>query len=829
MAVRPILAVVGVLLALTPASASASQATTAQIVVYKNVSNPSAETQTRERNLGFTATQRYRHVVKGFAARLTTEQIESLRRDPEVAQVVPDRPVHADSSPLVAGGTLPVGISRIWAQRAGSIRGAAGVAVAVIDTGIDLSNPDLNALPGKNCMSSSLPQDDNGHGTHVSGTIAARNDGTGVVGVAPGTRLYAVKVLTATGSGTVSSIICGLDWVKQNADTLGIKVVNMSLGGTGPIGSCGADPEHTAICDVVGAGVTIVAAAGNEGQPMTSGGTGHVPGAYPEVLTVTAMSDTDGLPGGAGPGCGADADDSTASFSNFGSPSDANHMIAAPGDCVISLWLGGGLTSLSGTSMATPHVVGATALCIAEGAAPGPCSGLPPAGVISTMRAIAQAGATAANGFNGDPLHPTGRYFGYLARAAIPPTATTGGGTPADTQATLDGTADPGGQAATSYFELGPSTAYGQSTPEQAIPAGPDPAPVEAVVAGLDPGTTYHYRLVLRVGEWTVLGVDRTITTTGTPPPPPPETRIDMAPATLTKSGYADLRFSALPATAASFECRLDTTVWSSCTSPDVQADVGDGTHTFLVRAIGPYNKVDQTPASVTWTVDRTPPDTFIVGAPANPTTTTQASFGMSSNEWPATLQCRLDGGDWAVCSAPWEITGLAPGPHRFEARAIDAVGWVDPTPAVYEWSVLEPASGSAAPVPADPAPAPAVAPFVTGAPGLALPPLSRLAAVGAARLDRTLGRVDVSIVCRGPGPCAGRLEIVIRGLRVATGRVQLAAGARKRIAFVLGANSRRALRAPTPRKASLSLINAARTKLEKSSIDLLTRRGSRG
>jgi hypothetical protein len=117
----------------------------------------------------------------------------------------------------------------------------------------------------------------------------------------------------------------------------------------------------------------------------------------------------------------------------------------------------------------------------------------------------------------------------------------------------------------------------------------------------------------------------------------------------------------------------------------------------------------------------------------------------------------------------------------------------------------------------------------VTGAPGLALPPLSRLAAVGAARLDRTLGRVDVSIVCRGPGPCAGRLEIVIRGLRVATGRIQLAAGARKRIAFVLGANGRRALRAPTPRKASLSLINAVRTKLEKSSIGLLTGRVSRG
>jgi subtilisin family serine protease len=826
MALRPILAAAGVLLALAPASASASGAT-AQIVIYNDVSNPSAETQTRERDLGFTATQRYRRVVEGFAARLTAQQIESLRQDPEVAQVVPDRPVHADSTPLAPGGTLPVGISRIWAQSGGSIRAAAGVAVAVIDTGIDLSNPDLNvdpAQPGKNCMpnrSNYPPQDDHGHGTHVAGTIAARNDGSGVVGVAPGTRLYTVKVLDAQGAGSWSDIICGLDWVRQNADALGIKVVNMSLGGDGSVGSCASRPEHNAICKLVAAGVTVVAAAGNDGKPLTSGESAHVPAAYPEVLTVTAMADTDGLPGGAGPGCKSDPDDTFASFSNFGSAGESGHIIAAPGGCVVSLAVGGGLQTLSGTSMATPHVAGAAALCITEGATPGPCSGLSPAGVISTLRATAEAGATATNGFAGDPLHPNGHYFGYLVRAAVPPVATTGDATPGDTQATLGGTIDPGGQAATWWFELGPSTAYGQSTPQQAVPAGPAPGAVQTVGTGLDPGTSYHYRLVLHVGEWTVRGADRTLKTTGTPPP---ETQIDMWPATRTASGHAELGFSALPATGATFECRLDTDVWYSCESPD-KPDVAEGIHKFSVRAIGPGGIADKTPASVTWTVDLTPPDTFIVGAPANPTTSARATFGIGSNESPTTLQCRLDNGDWVGCSTPWEVTALAAGPHRFEARAIDAVGWVDPTPAGYEWSVV----GSGATAPSSSGETPGSAGFVTDAPGAALLPVSRLATVGPARIDRKRGRVDLLIVCRGPGPCTGRLEIAIRGLRVAGGPIQLAAGARKHIGLALARGSGRALRAPTPRTASLSLIQATRTKLENAWLGLLTDRRNRG
>ena len=119
----------------------------------------------------------------------------------------------------------------------------------------------------------------------------------------------------------------------------------------------------------------------------------------------------------------AEVDDKRASFSNFSHEADDDgHAVAAPGVCIRSTWPGGGYATLSGTSMAAPHVAGLVALCMGEGGAGGPCSGLAPAQVIQKIRADAQAQATAANGFQGDPLQPLGRYFGHLASAA----ATTG-------------------------------------------------------------------------------------------------------------------------------------------------------------------------------------------------------------------------------------------------------------------------------------------------------------------------------------------------------------------------------------------------------------------
>jgi len=268
---------------------------------------------------------------------------------------------------------------------------------------------------GKNCSTGKSFSDGNGHGTHVAGTIGAVNNSAGVVGVAPGIPIYSVRVLNNTGSGSWSSVVCGIDWVTANASRFNIKVVNMSLGGAGTDdGNCGhsnSDALHAAICNSVAAGVTYVVAAGNDNSNLS----GFVPASYDETLAVTALADFNGQPGGgAPPTCRSDVDETPADFSNFaaiGSP-DANHTIAAPGVCILSTWKGGGYNTISGTSMASPHAAGTAALCIATGA----CTGGPGA-VIDRLRLDASV-QSAAYGFSGDPGNPLGdRYYGYLLRA----------------------------------------------------------------------------------------------------------------------------------------------------------------------------------------------------------------------------------------------------------------------------------------------------------------------------------------------------------------------------------------------------------------------------
>jgi len=399
------------------------------VVLRDSVPSAAADAARLGRAHGFRSRHVYSHALKGFSARLGDAQLARVKADPDVAFVSPDRAVRAvGQAPLLPGDSAPTGVRRIGSVSAAQAHQASNVAVAVIDTGVTLSHPDLNVASGKNCVAakkSASAADDNGHGTHVAGSIGARNNGAGVLGVAPGTRIYAVKVLNGAGQGTWSQVICGIDWVTQKASSLNIKVANMSLAGFGfADGLCGnllGDALNRAICRSTSAGVTYVAAAGNSGQEFST----TVPAAYPEVLTVTAMSDSDGASGalGGAPTCRTgEADDRYASFSNFADPTDTGgqaHMVAAPGVCIESTWLGGGYRTASGTSMATPHAAGTVALCMGSGGVAGPCASLSPANVITRIRADAAAGAPALGGFLGDPDNPfPGRYFGPLVSAA---------------------------------------------------------------------------------------------------------------------------------------------------------------------------------------------------------------------------------------------------------------------------------------------------------------------------------------------------------------------------------------------------------------------------
>jgi subtilisin len=309
---------------------------------------------------GVKVDQVYNSIFSGFAGNFTDSAARDLARDPNVLDVLPD-----GISTLQAQSELP-GIKRISANlnptKAGDGANSVDVDVAVIDTGVT-KHSDLNVFGGKDCTSTraSGPYTDLiGHGTHVAGTIGARDNTIGVVGVAPGARIWAVKVFSdGTQVSYDSETICGLDYVRSMAGT--IDVVNLSLGGYlgYDLGSCSAHPYHQAYCNVVNAGVTVVVAAGNDSSDARY----YVPAQFDEVITVSAFYDTDGLPGGFG-SCNAyfDCDDEFATFSNYGADVD----LAAPGVDILSTSRTGGYEVMSGTSMASPHVAGGAALVIAQ-------------------------------------------------------------------------------------------------------------------------------------------------------------------------------------------------------------------------------------------------------------------------------------------------------------------------------------------------------------------------------------------------------------------------------------------------------------------------------
>ncbi|QIO24152.1 S8 family serine peptidase [Haloarcula sp. JP-L23] len=279
-------------------------------------------------------------IGQAVAGQFSEDALDNLARNPNVRYIEVDGEMHAIS--IDSGDPeVPWGVDRIDAEKAQS-DGATGdgADVSILDTGIDSNHPDLQANlgTGKAFVKSRGPyaeawDDDNGHGTHCAGTADAVNDGEGVVGVSTAATLHAVKVLDKNGSGSYSDVAAGLEWVANQ----GYDVGSLSLGG----------PKSSTIKDACqyayDRGVLLVAAAGNDGSDVE----GTAPATYSTVMAISATDDTDGF----------------ASFSNYGSDIE----LAAPGVDVYSTYAGGSYRTLSGTSMACPHVSGAGGQLMAQG------------------------------------------------------------------------------------------------------------------------------------------------------------------------------------------------------------------------------------------------------------------------------------------------------------------------------------------------------------------------------------------------------------------------------------------------------------------------------
>ncbi|GGK66945.1 S8 family peptidase [Rufibacter glacialis] len=276
--------------------------------------------------------QSYGKALQGFAVSLSEAEAAKLSRDSRVAYVEPDKVISL-GKPGGGGTTQPAQEVPYGIARVGYASGAGKVAW-VIDSGIDLDHPDLNVDKARSetfitsGTDSRSADDGNGHGTHVAGTIAAKNNTIGVIGVAHDATVVAVKVLNSQGSGSTSGVMAGIDYVATNGKAG--DVANMSLGG-------GVSTTlDNAVVNAASKGIIFCLAAGNESDDALNHSPARANG--PNVYTISAMNNKDAW----------------ASFSNYGTPVD----YCAPGVAIKSTWKGGAYNTISGTSMATPHAAG---------------------------------------------------------------------------------------------------------------------------------------------------------------------------------------------------------------------------------------------------------------------------------------------------------------------------------------------------------------------------------------------------------------------------------------------------------------------------------------
>ncbi|QKS73355.1 S8 family peptidase [Paenalkalicoccus suaedae] len=267
-----------------------------------------------------------------YQLELTDDQADALLGHPQVKAL-------EDNAEVQKLGQVPYGVTRVQgvtAQNAGF--NGNGIRVAVLDTGIDRSHPDLQAnVRGGYSVFTDVANrdpyfDGDGHGTHVAGTVAAARNGVGVIGVAPNASLYAVKVLNNNGSGSLAGIAQGIEWSVNN----NMNVINMSLGS-----SQGSSILQAYTDLAYQRGILVVAAAGNSGNAAGNTDTVNFPARYSSAMAVAAT----------------DQNNRRGSFSSTGPTVE----ISAPGVGVLSTLPGNRYGSLNGTSMAAPHVAGVAA------------------------------------------------------------------------------------------------------------------------------------------------------------------------------------------------------------------------------------------------------------------------------------------------------------------------------------------------------------------------------------------------------------------------------------------------------------------------------------
>ncbi|HRA49159.1 MAG TPA: S8 family serine peptidase, partial [Thermomicrobiales bacterium] len=268
-----------------------------------------------------------------------------------MAAVLPDR-VFYPAAQVEPTGPFRVGADKN-ATKVGNGSGSVDVDVAVFDTGV-YKHSDLNVVGGKDCTGGNNPYNDvYGHGTAVVGIIGARDNSFGTVGMAPGARIWALKVAGEDGLAYASNVMCAQDWMASHTF---IKIINFSFAGPdgGYVETCTSGLTRQGFCQLRALGITTFVAAGNDSANANN----YAPAQWPEVITVSAYADYDGKPGALG-GFG---DDEMAYFSNYGSVID----LSAPGVQVYTTAVGGGYEYFDGTSGASPAAAGAGALLVAQ-------------------------------------------------------------------------------------------------------------------------------------------------------------------------------------------------------------------------------------------------------------------------------------------------------------------------------------------------------------------------------------------------------------------------------------------------------------------------------